>query len=740
MRFLILASAIITATLFSCKKGEPELDITDDSTYEASYPANTIIISKGETYTSDALNHTFPEGVKFSIKEIKNEAGKTSSNFRREYEIGTWNAVVNKEADISLDALLSKFVTKKQTGLSIDERTGAITLLGKATQDLNPDIYTIVIDALHNGQTTTLSSTIKLKLVSGDDGFAKFANAKWKFSNDNAYSIADVTINKLDGENLNTIRNLIPNYQANRTYIQLKIADARTLGIDITKDITFKAQHSIAAVNPWIPVLKNNDAIILSSAIDRFPVLEQDSILSGQISSNLLYNKETLDFKVHLNITSEGVYTVNVALNNHPSKKALWWPSGKEIYIANDLKKNDFTSNGSQWSYERMRWSENFVVFWEAGLGTDPKYSTQRLDIDDMLAKMEAAYDYYYNTLKFVDRSSTKANKYRIQLFINDKSEWLATGAGYDNEVGAMWVNYSAASTAATMAHEVGHTFQYLNACDGNYAFTGNTHAGMFWEQTSQYQASLLYPSSSQVLSSYLQNFIATTHLNLLHEDNRYNNFYHLQYWHMLHGADFVGQLWQKAQKPEDPIEAYKRITNTTQQVFNDEIYDYAKRTLTWDFLNKSIYSSYILSSQTTYIHNTTVNALADGYYQVAPAKCVQNYGFNALRLTVPSSGTVQATFEGIKGNTSYNNSYDQYAGWRWGFVAISTTGTATYGTMSSSSSGTTTFTVPANTSRLYLLVTGAPTQHFRHVWDDNASNDEQYPWKAKFTNTAPTN
>jgi hypothetical protein len=575
--------------------------------------------------------------------------------------------------------------------------------------------------------------------VAGDSGYSKYAKGKWKFAGEQNYVQADVNINKLEGENLNVVRNIIPNYNPNRTYARLKIADARTLGIDIAKDISFTSGNSISSINPWIETIGDHDAIILSSAIDRFPVLEQDSILSGQVQSSLLTSKEAIDLTLSLNITSEGIYDITVNLKNHPNKKALWWPKGKEIYIPNALRNNDFSSNNSQWSYERMRWSENFVVFWEPGLGTDPAYATQRIDMDDFLAKMETAYEYFYHTMKFVNVGSSKTDRYRTQVYINDKAEWLATGSGYDDEVGAMWINYSAANSTATMAHEIGHTFQYLNACDGNYAFTGNSHSGMFWEQTSQYQASLLYPTSSQVLG-YVAPFIANTHLNLLHEDNRYSNFYHLQYWHMLHGVEFVGQLWQKAQAAEDPIEAYIRLTGISQQQFNDEVYEYAKRTLTWDFLNKSAYNSYILSSQTGNTHNTSVNAIADGYYQIDPAKCVQNYGFNALKLIVPTSGIVQVDFEGIKGNTSYNTTYDQHAGWRWGFVAISSTGTATYGTMNSNSSGATTFAVPANTSRLYFLVTGAPNQHFRHIWDDNPNNDEQYPWKAKFTNTNPIN
>lgn len=739
MRFLILASAMISFVLCSCKKAESTLD-HDDRGYEAVYPINTITVSKGETYTSPSLQHTFPSDVRFSIKEIKNQAGKTSSNFQREYEVGAWTAPVNKSTDITVDQLISKYKTIKQTGISIDPHTGTVTILGKATQDLSPDIYDIVINATYNGQTSTLPATIQVRLVSENSGYTKYVNGRWKFANENNYTQADVTVSRLEGDNLNALKNVIPNYSSNRAYVRLKIADARNIGIDVAHDISFNPEKSIASINPWIEVIQDKDAIILSSAIDRFPVLEQDSILSGKVQSSLVTSKEAIDLALALNITSEGVYDVVVRLNNHPSKKALWWPKGKEVYLPTDLRNNDFSNNNSKWSYERMRWSENFVVFWEKGLGEDPTNGAKRIDMDDFMAKMEVAYDYFYHTMKFVNAETTKANRYRTQVYINDQDEWLATGAGYDNEVGAMWLNYSAANSTATMAHEIGHTFQYLNACDGNYAFTGNSHVGMFWEQTSQYQASLLYPTSSQVIGGYVQSFIANTHLNLMHEDNRYSNFYHLQHWHMLHGIEFVGQLWQKAQADEDPIEAYQRLTGISQEEFNKEIYTYAQKALTWDFLNKSAYSSYVLSNLATNSHNTTVNAVENGYFQIAPEKCVQNYGFNALRLTVPTSGTVEVNFEGIKGDPSYNTNHDQKAGWRWGFVAVSSTGTATYGAMNSDALGTASFTVPTNTSRLYFLVTGAPIQHSRHVWDDNPTNDEQYPWKAKFTNTNPTN
>jgi hypothetical protein len=33
-------------------------------------------------------------------------------------------------------------------------------------------------------------------------------------------------------------------------------------------------------------------------------------------------------------------------------------------------------------------------------------------------------------------------------------------------------------------------------------------------------------------------------------------------------------------------------------------------------------------------------------------------------------------------------------------------------------------------------VVSGAPTVHWRHAWDDNDANDEQWPYQVKFNNT----
>ena len=60
-------------------------------------------------------------------------------------------------------------------------------------------------------------------------------------------------------------------------------------------------------------------------------------------------------------------------------------------------------------------------------------------------------------------------------------------------------------------------------------------------------------------------------HLNLLHEDWRYQNCFIQDYWCMKHGSDFIGRLWRESKKPEDPVEAYKRLNKLDQAAFCDE-------------------------------------------------------------------------------------------------------------------------------------------------------------------------
>ena len=96
----------------------------------------------------------------------------------------------------------------------------------------------------------------------------------------------------------------------------------------------------------------------------------------------------------------------------------------------------------------------------------------------------------------------------------------------------------------------------------------------------------------------------------------------------------------------------------------------------------------------------------------------------------------MKASFKGIAGASGYRAINVEKAGWRYGFVAYTTQGETVYGEMGREKEGVAELTVPANCKNLFFVVMGAPTEYWRHPWDDDSSNDEQWPYEVKFENT----
>jgi hypothetical protein len=417
-----------------------------------------------------------------------------------------------------------------------------------------------------------------------------------------------------------------------------------------------------------------------------------------------------------------------------------------KIYIPLEMRSMDLTKSSSTWYYGRSKQSEHFIVFWgkgydEYGFVTptthpDPVY---RVDIDDLLAKAEEFWDINVDVLKFITPGNSKTDRHKMMIFLLYQTDWLATGAGYDNTIGALWVSPSTCHpVGSTIAHEIGHSFQYQVNCDlgGNagwrYGFGGNGGNG-YWEQCAQWQAYQSYPA--EAFNSYNFNvYIDNCHRSTFNEFQRYASYFINYYWADRHGIDFIGRLWREsgANGPEDPAQAYMRITGITLEQYNDEQFDYARRMVTWDLdALRSAGSSRIGA------HSCALNKAADGFRQIAPEDCIENHGYNVIRLKVPEAGTVMtATFEGIAGAPGYRSINAAAAGWRYGYVALLGNGTRAYSDMFSASSGTASFTAPAGCTDLWFVVSGAPTTYWMHGWDEDESNDEQWPYKVKFEGT----
>jgi hypothetical protein len=202
---------------------------------------------------------------------------------------------------------------------------------------------------------------------------------------------------------------------------------------------------------------------------------------------------------------------------------------------------------------------------------------------------------------------------------------------------------------------------------------------------------------------------------------------------------DMIGRVWNKSYFPEDPIEAYKRITSVTQSVFNDQMWDCAARFTTWDIPALKTRGAAYIQTRT----QPKFKSMGSNVWRIDSTACPENYGHNIIRLNAPlKATTVTAHFEGLAGMTGYRKLNVASAGWRIGFVALLRDGTRVYDdadavTMNNSAGKiSVSFECPANCDKLWFVVSGAPSVHWRHAWDDNDANDEQWPYQVSFVNT----
>ncbi len=437
----------------------------------------------------------------------------------------------------------------------------------------------------------------------------------------------------------------------------------------------------------------------------------------------------------------------------------------------------DLLRSDSRWSWCRSKQSEHFVVFWDAKYGeyglygerlgqanTSPstcKKSSMKVDIDDLLKKAEEFYDLNVNRLGFArtGKGQSVLDKYKMQIYILYQDEWLATGSGYDNTIGALWVNPSTCQpVGSTIGHEIGHSFQYMTFCDyllqqgieGDAAINAKTNQGpgwrygfgasgaggnAFWEQTAQWQSFQLEKYRSGAFSGWYSEYTTSAYLHVIHERPRYANYF-IHWWWVEETGDisFIGRLWNEAEYPEDPVETYMRLMGYDVEAMNNSMWQYAAHMLTYDTEELRNYGKNNIGA--TAITNISKNA--EDWWEIAASKAPETTGSNAIRMTIPSDNKVSVTLEHNLGISGCVSGSITQAGWRYGFVAYGG-GRTYYSPVWSATGEQQTWDVPAGASKLWLVVTGAPTKYERHAWSDESdSKDTKWPWKAKFEGTKP--
>jgi hypothetical protein len=415
----------------------------------------------------------------------------------------------------------------------------------------------------------------------------------------------------------------------------------------------------------------------------------------------------------------------------------------KELYIPAKIYRvpdnNDYNHDTSAYNYKRMVQSVNIAIFWHKEFGDDPVTNSnekKRFNAQEALKELERFYTYYVNDLKLVQKGHSWTDKYKMILYVIGGEGGTAFGGGVEEKVGILWTPAARMNKApyGALAHELGHSFQYIARADN-----GIGPRGAISEMSAQYMLWQVYPLWMTFENYHLVDFMKKTHYAFLHPTNMYHSPYVIEYWSNKHGIGFFGNLCRATKEGEDLVTTYKRINGLSQEQFNDEIFDAARRFITWDLKRiEQVAKPY--ANQ----HTCTLNLVQDGWYRIAASRCPQNYGYNGIKLQVPAAGTkVKLQFKGIAGATGFNSIKTDLAGWRYGFVAYKKDGSRVYGKVYKDASGTATFKVPRDTEYLWLVVSGAPTEHWpvtagRQRQAAEAGLEEQWPYEIKLNGTSP--
>ena len=121
----------------------------------------------------------------------------------------------------------------------------------------------------------------------------------------------------------------------------------------------------------------------------------------------------------------------------------------------------------------------------------------------------------------------------------------------------------------------------------------------------------------------------------------------------------------------------------------------------------------------------------------------MRDFLFYKVRTMIPKSLTKHIFPLGLAGLPGFRSIHIDQAGWKLGFVALLKDGSRVYSDVGTAkyNNGTNPdtslqFICPNDCEKLWLVVSGAPQIHWRHAWDDDNSNDEQWPYQVKFENT----
>lgn len=373
---------------------------------------------------------------------------------------------------------------------------------------------------------------------------------------------------------------------------------------------------------------------------------------------------------------------------------------------------------------------------------------------------LESVWQDFILNRAFPEPYCQTAAKFKVNIHI-DPSFGLSGGVDGAGFMG-MWIGPGALADRFGLAHEFTHGLQGSTG-----GLRDSPYVGWMWESHANWMAVQLPENRSNVHCSELS--VNFPHLYYGSTRVRYCNW---QFWENLKnrfGYAAVNDIWARAPKrgepgqpTADPFNVLMSNQGWNIEQLNDVFGDWAMRNVNWDYRNpdgsdqgavyRSAYGSYDPQGGNRILRTTRLEPLDLGNrrFNVPAAWAPQRWGYNIVRL-VPDSGATQisVTFRGVLQSapnaTTFAGLQDEpssvpppASGWRWGVVAIDSSGRARYSSLQRGSDAAVTFPLVSGDRSVWLVVMGAPTQMHNIRWDQPYYTIYRYPWMAQFAGAMP--
>ena len=309
-----------------------------------------------------------------------------------------------------------------------------------------------------------------------------------------------------------------------------------------------------------------------------------------------------------------------------------------------------------------------------------------------------------------------------------------------------------------TIVHEMGHSFQ--NTLMDS---TGSNSNPWHNETHSQHSVATVYPNWLHI-EHHMPLTAGMSHKGWRTPNSVWSNIFFYETWSEAHGRDFMTRLRRHdssftatggtgaipivehpTQRGHDLIVNYRRYFDIDQAEMSQRMLHYARQVITWD-----IDSMRELNAEAIDIHTSGFTNDGSDWYRIARGLAPNPYGYNAVRLDVPTGGgNVTVDFRGLPqgifplptggppaAQVNALADHAALAGWTYGFLALLPDGTRIYSPITQSSlaspEATVSFNVPANALYVWFVVMATPTAHWHQAY---ANSTQEWPFELRLSN-----